>query len=226
MKKVYKIILLLLVFSLLTTYNPKKIEFFKNKNKFFIIENIEIINNSLISKKEISDKVEHILEKNILSLKRSDVEVPLRKTDFLERITVKKKYPNTIIINIFETKPLAILYKKDQKYLFDSSSNLIPYDKYSLDGNFPNIFGDGAEYAYTKFLKKLTDNKFPNEEIKNFYYFKIGRWDIQLKNNQIIKFPPDKIIESIQQSVELLKREDFKKYNIIDLRLYDKVVVE
>ena len=226
MKKVYKVILLLLIFFFLTTYNPNKIKFIDKENNFFSIKNIEIVNNVLIDDNEIQDKIGYIFGKNIFSLKKNEIYGPLEKVHFLERIQVKKKYPNTIIIKVFETKPLAILYKKEEKYLIDSSAKLIPYDKYLLDKNLPNIFGEGAEKEFIGFLKKIKNSKFPNEKIKNFYYFKIGRWDLELNNNQVIKFPPDKIDKAIQQAVELLKRKDFKNYNIIDLRLYDKVIVE
>ena len=60
----------------------------------------------------------------------------------------------------------------------------------------------------------------------SFYYFQIDRWDLQLLNNQIIKFPVDKTAEAIQQSVELLDREDFGNYKVIDLRIPGKIVVE
>ena len=39
------------------------------------------------------------------------------------------------------------------------------------------------------FFNQLKKNNFPNKQIKNFYYFQIGRWDLQLLNNKIIKFP-------------------------------------
>ena len=42
----------------------------------------------------------------------------------------------------------------------------------------------------------------------------------------ILKFPSNKTVEAIQQSVELLKRKDFKNYNGIDLRIRGKIVVE
>ena len=44
-------------------------------------------------------------------IKRSDIEVPLKNIDFLEKIEVKKKYPNTVIVKIYETSPIAIIYK-------------------------------------------------------------------------------------------------------------------
>ena len=62
--------------------------------------------------------------------------------------------------------------------------------------------------------------------IVNFYYFQIGRWDIQLANNKIIKLPQNNIEDAIKKSIELLEREDFENYNIIDLRVGGKIIVE
>ena len=45
-------------------------------------------------------------------------------------------------------------------------------------------------------------------------------------NTQIIKLPANKTAEAIKQSVELLGRKDFENYDIIDLRIYGKIVVE
>ena len=76
------------------------------------------------------------------------------------------------------------------------------------------------------FYNLLQNNNFPKYRVKNYYYFQIGRWDLQLKNNKIIKFPPNKINKAIQQSIKLLNREDFMIYNTIDLRIHGKIVVE
>ena len=45
-------------------------------------------------------------------------------------------------------------------------------------------------------------------------------------NDKIIKLPNDKVLKAIKKSVELLERDDFKNYNIIDLRIHGKIVVE
>ena len=95
-----------------------------------------------------------------------------------------------------------------------------------LFDDLPSIFGDGAEQNFINFYNQLEDNNFPKQRVKNFYYFQIGRWDLELLNNQIIKFPANKMIDAIQQSVELLARKDFRNYNIIDLRIHGKIVVE
>ena len=227
MKKLYRIIILLVVLTFLTTYSSNEFNVFpEKKNTFFKIQNIKIVNNHLIDENKIIEKLTEIYEKNILFIERNDIEKPLKSIDFLEKVEVKKKYPNTIIINVYETKPVAIFFKENNKYLLDNSSNLIPFNESLFSDNLPNIFGEGAEKNFINFFNQLGNNNFPKQRVKNFYYFKIGRWDLELSNNQIIKFPASKIVEAIQQSVELLNRKDFENYNVIDLRIHGKIVVE
>jgi len=227
MKKFYRTTLLLILLIFLSTFNPIELNLISKKNvMLFKIKNIEIKNNLLIDKSEIKKKLHNIYKKNIFFIREKDIEEPIGEIDFLKKVEVKKKYPNTIIIKVFETKPVAIIFKNKVKYLLDSSSNLISFKNDSNFNELPSIFGEGAENNFIYFLKKLKKNNFPNEQIKNFYYFQIERWDLQLLNDKIIKFPHNKIDVAIIKSIELLDREDFKNYNIIDLRIDGKIIVE
>ena len=227
MKKFYRIFLLLILFIFTTTYNPNKFDFIsENSNKFFKIQKIIITDNFLIEKNHIYKKLDKIYNKNIFFIKRKDLEDSLKNIDFLEKIEVKKKYPNTVIVKIFETKPIGFLYKDNVKYLLDSSSNLILLQKHMNFERLPNIFGDGAEMNLVNFLNRLEINNFPKQEIKNMYYFQIERWDLQLLNDKIIKFPHKATDKIIKKSIDLLNRKDFENYNIIDLRVDGKIIVE
>ena len=227
MKTLYRILLLLIVFIFLSTFNPNKFNLISKKNKeFFEIQNIKIENNFLIKKSEVNEKLGQIYNKNIFLIKREDIEESLKAIDFLEKIEVKKKYPNTVIVKIFETKPVAILFKDKIKYLLDSSSNLVLFANNMDFDKLPIIFGEGAENNFTYFFDQLKNNNFPTKQIKKLYYFQIGRWDLQLANDKIIKFPHNSTDEIIKKSVELLDRKDFENYNIIDLRVDGKIIVE
>jgi cell division septal protein FtsQ len=227
MKKLYKIILLLTILIFLTTYSPNKVVFFnKNNNFFFRIQNIEITNNNQINKIDIINKLNHIYNKNILFISNDDISESLKTVNYLEKIEVKKKYPDTIVIRIYETKPVGILFKNNTKYIIDTVSNLITFNDNLVNNNFPNIFGKDAERDFINFFEQLKNNKFPRKEVKNYYYFQVDRWDVKLTNNQIIKFPSKKRKEAIQQSVKLLNHEDFENYKVIDLRIHGKIVVE
>ena len=227
MKKFYKIILLITALIFLSTFNPKEFNLAKKKgNTLFKIENIEIKNNFLINKDEIEEKLNIIRKENIFFIKRENIEKPLKEIDFLQKIEVKKKYPNTVIIKVFETKPVAFLFKNQVKYVIDSSSNLIVFKKDMKFNNLPGIFGEKAEENFISFLHLLEKNNFPSQKIKNFYYFQIGRWDLQLLTNKVIKFPHNNIENAIIKSIELLDHKNFKNYNIIDLRIDGKIIVK
>ena len=227
MKKLYRIILLLIVFIFLSTFNPSKFSLISKKNsEFFEIQNIKIVNNFLIKKSKVYEKLGHIYNKNIFLIKRKDIEESLKEIDFLEKIEVKKKYPDTVIVKIFETIPVAILFKDKIKYLLDSSSNLVLFANNMDFDKLPIIFGEGAENNFTYFFDQLKNNNFPTKQIKKLYYFQIGRWDLQQTNDKIIKFPHNSTDEIIKKSVELLGRKDFENYNIIDLRIDGKIIVE
>jgi len=227
MKKFYRIILFLIILIFLSTFNPKGIDTISAINDpLFKIKNIEIKNNSLVNKNDIKKKLSNVYKKNIFFIKRADIEEPLKGIDFLEKIEVKKSYPNTVIIKIFETKPVAILFRNKVKYLLDSSSNLIFFNDSISIRRLPSVFGKEAEKNFIYFFNQLKKNNFPNKQIKNFYYFQIGRWDLELENNKIIKFPDTNVDYAINKSIELLMREDFKNYNTIDLRVDGKIIVE
>ena len=227
MKKLYRIVLLAITLIFLSTYSPSGFDLtLQKKNTFLKIQKIEIVNNFLVKDSKIKEKLNKIYDKNIFLIKRKDIEGPLRKINFLDKIEVKKKYPNTIIIEIFETKPIAILYKNKAKYLIDSSSNLILFEDDMNFNQLPSVFGEGAKNYLIYFFTQLENNNFPIKEVKKFYFFQIGRWDLQLANDRIIKFPHNNIEDAIKKSIELLDRKDFENYDIIDLRIDGKIIVE
>jgi len=227
MTKTYKIIILLFTFIFLTTYTPKNLNINnKGENNFFKIKKIEVANNHRIKESIVFKRLNHIYNKNIIFLTNKDVLTYLLNLDYLERIEVKKKYPNTIVIKIYETEPVAILYKEKDKYVLDSLSNLIVLEEGMDEEKLPKVFGSDAENDFINFFNQLSLNKFPKNKIKSYTYFQINRWDLKLINDQIIKFPSEKRKESIQKSIELLDRGDFKKYKVIDLRIDGKIVVE
>ena len=116
MKKTYLILLLLICLLLLSTFTQKNYNVLKNKkNYFFKVKYIEITNINLIAEEEIKNKLSYVIGKNIFNLKEKKIRNSVLGINFLKEIEVKKKYPNTILIKITETVPLAILIRKEKK---------------------------------------------------------------------------------------------------------------
>ena len=227
MRKFYSILLLLLTLILLTTYNPSEMELISNQgNSLFDVKSIKIINNEKIKPDVIEEKLKKIYGQNIFFIKTSEIEKVTRNIIYLQSIEVKKKYPNTLIVKVFETSPLAILLKNSDYYILDSGANLILINADSVTNyNYPHIFGKNSEKYFLNFLQLLKKNNFPIIDIKSYYYFQIGRWDLQLKDGLLIRLPNNMIKNAIEKSIELLNKDDFKNYEVIDLRINGRIIV-
>ena len=141
MKKFYKIFLLIIIFFFLSTYNPNRFQsVIKKENSFFEVKNIEITDTVLIQEDEINNKLQKIYGKNIFFIKKNEVAQPLSQIDFLSKIEVKKKFPDKLVIKIFETKPVAVLFKEERKYILDSSANLITIKENIQTDRLPRVF--------------------------------------------------------------------------------------
>ena len=68
-----------------------------------------------------------------------------------------------------------------------------------------------------------TDFKYDN--IKNFYYFPSGRWDIEMTSGVIIKLPITRIKESLNLSIDLLNNKEFSNKKILDIRQKNQIVI-
>ena len=109
-----RIIFALILFILLTTvtFEPKII------SSKFDVKKIIIENNSLLKEKDIKILLSPIYKKNLIFLKNTDIQKALERNNFIESFNVKKKYPSTLKIKIFEYKPIAILIDKKKKILY------------------------------------------------------------------------------------------------------------
>ena len=72
------------------------------------------------------------------------------------------------------------------------------------------------------YLKELN---FPTKQIKSFYHFEIGRWDILLNNNKIIKLPIKNFNNSLKNFMELKDKINYEKYLIFDYRINDQLIL-
>ena len=112
MKKRLIIALLLLISLSTITLKPGIIISQFNINKI-IIEN-----NFLLSEKDIKKLLSPIYEKNLLFLRNKEIKKMIIQNNFIDSFNIKKIYPNTLKIHIFEKKPIAILHYKKKKIFY------------------------------------------------------------------------------------------------------------
>ena len=124
---------------------------------------------------------------------------------------------------VFEKEVVAIINNKRNKFYLTKNGEKIKYFNNKKLKNLPNIFG--KQKNFLDLYITLNQLNFPNSEIKSFYYFEIGRWDIVLKNNIIIKLPEKNFKSSLKNYLELKEKINFENYSIFDYRIKDQLIL-
>ena len=71
----------------------------------------------------------------------------------------------------------------------------------------------------------LIELNFPVSKIKSFYYFNIGRWDIILENDKVIKLPVENFVFSLENFMKLYQKINYEKYSVFDHRIKDQLIL-
>ena len=218
MKKQLVIALLLLI--LLSTFIPQKLSFI---NKFKI-KKIEVENNSILKDQEIKNELAFLYNTNLIFLNTLNIQTTLKKQTFLKGFEIKKVYPNTLKIKIFEKKPILILIYKKQRFYISDNMELINYSDLEEYKNLPIVFGDKENFKI--FYKNLKKINFPLDLIKNYYLFESNRWDLETYNNKLIKLPLENYSKSLKNFINLNKKKNFDKYKVFDYRIKNQIILK
>ena len=147
----------------------------------------------------------------------------MEANELIENYTIFKRYPSTLEIKINKTKFLANVFKDGKSFVLGSNGKLIQtVDK---NNNLPNIYGDYNKDSFFSLLKSLKKFNFELFEIKNLYFFKSGRWDIETNDNMIIKLPKKNLVASLNLAFDLINYNKSKNIKILDLRQEQQVII-
>ena len=219
-----KIIIYLFVLILLSSFNPKISNIFLIKfQEIFFIKKINLVNKDTEIKNEIKSRLNEFYNTSLFNVNKSDILKNLKSVNIIENIKIRKVYPDQIFIDYDVIEPLAIFYIKNKKYFITASNNFVKFDN-NFNKNLPYIIGRKGEMFFFDFINLLKKKNFPIELIKEFHFFKINRWDLHLFDEKIIKLPSESTSKAIERSIILLEKNIFEEYNILDLRLNDKVI--
>ena len=189
-------------------------------------ENINTIKISGLNENENTNllkDIEGLNSKNIFFIKGNEISKIISSNSLVESFKIFKKYPNTIDIKIEKTNFLAKINKSGKIMLIGSNGKLSDL-KFS-DKELPFIFGKPQIYEFIDFTNIIKQSKFSLNEIKNLYFFPSKRWDLELKNNIVLKLSKDHTILSLNQAFEFLTENNFNDFKIVDVRIKNQIIL-
>ena len=198
-------------------------------NKYFLTSELEPINKIEIiglEEAEIQDLLnnfELLNLKNVFFLDKFEIIKIIESNKLVENYKVFKKYPSSLEIRIDKTKFLANIFKDGNSFVLGSNGKLIQTT--NKNNNLPNIFGDYDKASFFNLLKSIKNSNFELSQVKNLFFFKSGRWDIETKQNVIIKLPKENLKDLLNLSLNILNDNEFSEIKLLDLRQDNQVVV-
>ena len=214
-----KILFYIFLIIILSTLNNK----FFSAIKLKTIDKITIKGLEGKEKRELLSNLEFLNLNNIFFLDKFKVIEKLEANELIENYTIFKKYPSSLEIRINKTEFLANVFKDGKFFVLGSNGKLI--QTISKNNDLPNIFGDYDKDSFFSLLKSLKKFNFELFEIKNLYFFKSGRWDIETNNNMVIKLPKKNLEASLNLLLDLMNNNKFKNIKILDLRQDRQVII-
>ena len=193
--------------------------------KEFDIKEIKIENNEVLEDQELIKIFSFLYNKNIIFLNSHDLKKNIDQNSFIEKIEIKKIFPNKLVIKVFEREPIAILIDKNQKkYYLGKKTNLIEFRKILKYENLPIVKSEPKNF------KKLFDNlikiNFPIDQILSYQHFKVNRWNIEMIDKKILKLPEKNYNESLTNFMTIMDKPNYEKYRIFDYRLNNQLVLK
>ena len=208
--------ILIYFFLLLIVGSINNINF--NSLKLQNINNIDITGLDIKDKSILLTEIQNFDLNNIFLIAKMDLANEIESNSLVENYFVFKRYPSSLNINIEKTQFLAKINKNGQIFFIGSNGKFIKND--SLNNQLPFIFGNPTVKEFFKIREIIDKSKISYSEIKNLYFYPSKRWDLELRDNIIIKLPIDDIDRALNLAIEFL--DDNK---LIDARIENQIIL-
>jgi cell division septal protein FtsQ len=217
--------------------------FVKDKENFFFsdfkINNVDVTGYSAFSRDDIKHKIDanNLHQKNLLFFDIWKLYEDLKSISLVEKVVVRKIYPNNLSIEVRERSPVALIVDNKKNYIFDKSDKIIPIDhnmmkKFNFFKDLFYIEGDNI-LSEVSFLVDIFVDKDFSKRISGLYKIGDRRWNM-IVDKKIKVMLPERInkdlVISIFNTVDQMKSKNNIKmqavYTILDARMKDKIFIK
>ena len=171
----------------------------------------------------ILESIKELNLKNIFFLNGNEISKIISSNNLVENYEIFKKYPNALDIKIEKTDFLAKINNNGKIFLIGTNGKLSDV-KFS-DKELPFIFGKPRIDEFIKFTNIIDQSKLSFNQVKNLYFFPSKRWDLELKNNVILKLSKDHTKLSLDQAFEILNDNNFNDIKVVDARIKNQIIL-
>ena len=193
-----------------------------NNLKFEKIRDINILGLGQINHQDLLISIKDLNLGNIFFINRNEISNLISFNTLVQDYTIFKRYPSSIDIHINKTKFLAKINNNGKIFTVGSNGKLSLNNINKSNNSLPFIFGKPQINEFLEFKKMIDSSRFNYKDIKNLYFFPSKRWDLELKNNLLIKLPLYDIKETLDLASEFLINKNLK---VVDVRIKNQIIL-
>lgn len=187
------------------------------------IKNINIYGLDDVDKRILITNIQNLNLSNIFFINKNELTKIVDNNTLVENYSIFKKYPSTIDIKIKKTNFLAQIIDKGDNFFLGSNGKLIKTTH--IRNDIPFIFGNFDNDSFFDLKTVIDDSNLSYHEIKSFFFFKSGRWDIELNSGLLIKLPKSDLKKTIKFLNNFLESKYNVKIDKIDLRQKNQMII-
>lgn len=220
-KKIYFYIFSFLFLTTLINQN-----LFLKLNNNFLLKNIIVKSDTIEIENKVRLSFDYLVNINIFLINKKLIKKKIENLLYLENISVKKKYPSTIIINAKKTDLIAVTFLDQKKYYVGNNGKLILSKNISDNKKLPIIFGKFEVNNFIELKNRLEKNGLDISKIIRYYYHKNKRWDLFFRNDIVIRLPNKELINALKLFQNFKKNNAIKPNTTIDLRIENRLILK
>ena len=164
-------------------------------------------------------------ETSLSNIDLHEISTQINNIDWIKKSELRKIYPSTLVVKVYEHNPIAIWFNNGNKFLVDDESEII---KELNPNNFKNlkvIAGLNALEDIPEIISMIRNYPEFEKKIKSLLRVGDRRWTVRLHNGITIHLPEKNVANAIEEIEQLdSKHALLSRYvDIIDMRLPDRI---
>ena len=211
------LIFLYLINAQINVMYSTKFEFINKlliENGFFI-KNVDIKGINHLNQKDILKTINYYNKKNIFNVNLKNIYNEIKQNTWVEEVSIKKIYPNTLKIDLIEKEPIAIWQNKSAYHLITKNGEIIlEANLNNFKKHLPIIIGKNAHKNVYSILQILNIDKNLTKNIWSLTFVNERKWDIHFNQGLTIRLPSTSVKEAWGKIILLSE-----KFNILSLDL-------
>ena len=196
-----------------------------NSFKFDKIKNINVLGLGYNDNQDLLYNIIDLNLGNIFFLNKENINKIINSNTLIHDYEIFKRYPHSLDINVKRTKFLARIKDNKNFFLIGSNGKLSPIEHKDKSDYLPFIFGKPKIDQFLKFKTIIDSSKFEYKDIDSIFFFSSNRWDIQLKNELLVRLPSKNIKKTLDLVSDFLIENTNNSIKIVDARIQNQIIL-